>query len=47
MTEEVAVRIAEALESIANSTAVIEALIICFVIIFGIILFFHIITKDD
>ena len=46
MSEQVATRIVESLESIAEAIAVIEALTICFFILFGIIAFFYIITKD-
>lgn len=46
MSEDVAVRIAEAVESIRDAIAAIEAFIIVFGIVFGLILLFCIITKD-
>lgn len=46
MTEDVAIRIAEAVENIRDAIAAIEAFIIVFGIVFGIILLFYLITKD-
>lgn len=46
MTEEVAVRIAEALESIRNAIWAIEGLAISLLIIFGIAYLVYIVRKD-
>lgn len=46
MTEEVAIRIAEALESIRSSIVSMETLVFTLAIVFGVVSFIYIITKD-